>query len=103
MDGGTHGLYLLPHVEATRRVLVFDAIDLRLSTRHAEGDAGQRGPAVGCGKMSLHSTAPGSALAGEVARRAPDRSRAVGVQPQMLDDFGGSLTEVVGREARRGA
>ena len=27
VDGGTQGLYLLPQVEATSRLLVFDAID----------------------------------------------------------------------------
>ena len=31
MDGGTQGLYLLPHVQEARRMLVFDAIDYRLA------------------------------------------------------------------------
>ena len=29
MDGGTQGLYLLPHVQNANRLLVFDAIDYR--------------------------------------------------------------------------
>ena len=40
MDGGTQGLYLLPYVQAARRMLVFDAIDYALEPGHAAGHAG---------------------------------------------------------------
>ncbi len=70
MDGGTQGLILLPEVTARTHVLVFDAIDFGL--------------------------APGTLLAiADVQDRFPPHLTLVGVQPERLMDFGGSLSASV--------
>jgi hydrogenase maturation protease len=97
MDGGTQGLYLLPHVQAARRLLVFDAIDYRLEpgTLQVVRD-GDIPSYLGIGKMSLHQSSFQEVLAlAQLSGQAPERAVLVGVQPEVLMDFGGSLTEVV--------
>ena len=57
MDGGTQGLYLLPYVQAARRLIVFDAIDYGLAPgtlKLVEDDEVPR--FMGAKKMSLHQT-----------------------------------------------
>ncbi|KAF0162785.1 MAG: hydrogenase 1 maturation protease [Rhodocyclaceae bacterium] len=97
MDGGTQGLYLLPYVQAARRLLVFDAIDYGLppgTLKRVEGDEVPR--FMGVKKMSLHQTGfqeviSASALTGQL----PEELLLIGVQPEELDDYGGSLRPVV--------
>lgn len=97
MDGGTQGLYLLPHVQSARRILVFDAIDYGLEPGTLQivrdGDI----PAyLGVGKMSLHQSSFQEVLQlAQLSGRSPEKAVLVGVQPQLLKDFGGSLTDVV--------
>jgi hydrogenase maturation protease len=96
MDGGTLGLNLLPHVEVSRRVLVFDAIDFghRPGTLWVLRD--DEVPAWGARKLSPHQNGFNDVLAlAQLHGRAPDSIVAIGVQPQTLDDFGGSLTKPV--------
>jgi len=95
-DGGTLGLNLYDAVAASRRVLVFDAIDVRrapgtlIVLRDAEV------PAWGRTKLSPHQNGFNDVLAlAQLNGRAPETIVAVGVQPQELSDFGGSLTETV--------
>lgn len=96
MDGGTLGLSLFDDVASARRVLVFDAIDdglpggtLRL-LRDAEV------PAWGSNKLSPHQTGFNDVLAlASLRGSAPERITAIGVQPAVLDDFGGSLCPAV--------
>ena len=103
MDGGTQGLYLLPYVQAARRLIVFDAIDYGLppgTMKRVEGDEVPR--FMGAKKMSLHQTGfqeviSASALTGQL----PEDLLLIGVQPEELDDYGGSLRPVV--KARLGA
>ncbi|MGE0358683.1 MAG: HyaD/HybD family hydrogenase maturation endopeptidase [Burkholderiales bacterium] len=97
MDGGTQGLYLLPHVQAARRLLVFDAIDYGLApgTLQVVRD-GEIPSYLGIGKMSLHQSSFQEVLAlAQLSGQAPERAVLVGVQPAVLMDYGGSLTEVV--------
>ena len=97
MDGGTQGLYLLPHVQSARQVLVFDAIDYGLEPGTLQVVRDDDIPSyLGVGKMSLHQTCFQEVL--ELARfsgKSPERAVLVGVQPKVLKDFGGSLTEIV--------
>jgi hydrogenase maturation protease len=97
MDGGTQGLYLLPHVQAAENLLVFDAVDygdapgtLRVVT----GDAVPR--FMGAKKMSLHQTGFQEVLAAAaLTGRLPSALTLIGVQPEELEDYGGSLSLAV--------
>lgn len=97
MDGGTLGLYLLPFVQAARRMVVFDAIDYGLAPGSLQlvrdGDI----PAyLGIGKMSLHQSSFQEVLSlAQLSGKAPREALLVGVQPELLMDFGGSLTQTV--------
>lgn len=97
MDGGTQGLYLLPHVQAARRLLVFDAVDygLKPGTLQVLKD-GDIPAYLGVGKMSLHQTSFQEVLSlAGLSGQAPQSAVLVGVQPEILMDFGGSLSERV--------
>jgi hydrogenase maturation protease len=97
LDGGTQGLYLLPYVQAAKRLLVFDAVDYRLEPGTLkvlrDGDI----PAyLGVGKMSLHQSSFQEVLSlAQFSGQSPESAVLVGVQPKVLMDFGGSLTAPV--------
>ncbi|MBX3603977.1 MAG: HyaD/HybD family hydrogenase maturation endopeptidase [Piscinibacter sp.] len=97
VDGGTQGLYLIQHVQAAQRLLIFDAIDYGLAPgtlKLIEDDEVPR--FLGAKKMSLHQTGFQEVL--QLARltgRYPASVLLVGCQPQELEDFGGSLRPVV--------
>jgi hydrogenase maturation protease len=97
VDGGTQGLYLLPQVQAAERLLIFDAIDFGLppaTLRVLEGDEVPR--FMGARKMSLHQTGFQEVLAcARLTGQMPARIVLVGVQPEQLEDFGGSLRDSV--------
>jgi hydrogenase maturation protease len=96
LDGGTLGLNLLEYVEASRRVLVFDAVDFGLPPGTLKVLRDAEVPRWGARKMSPHQNGFNDVLAlAQLHGRAPDTITAVGVQPMTLDDFGGSLTEPV--------
>ena len=93
VDGGTQGLYLLDHVCSAERVLVFDAIDYGLRAGHAARVARRRGAGLGRHEDEpAPDHLPGTAVAGPAARPLPERITLIGVQPDVLDDFGGSLS-----------
>ena len=93
MDGGTQGLYLLPYVQAARRLIVFDAIDYGLepgTMKRVEGDEGPR--FMGAKKMSLHQTGFQEVIsAADLTGQLPESLLLIGVQPAELEDYGGSL------------
>lgn len=97
MDGGTQGLYLLPYVEAAKKLVVFDAIDFGFQPGTLKQLEGRDVPAfMGAKKMSLHQTGFQEVLA--VARLrgwAPEAITLIGCQPAVLEDYGGSLSESV--------
>jgi hydrogenase maturation protease len=100
VDGGTLGLNLFDDIASARRVLVFDAIDYGLpgGTLRVLRDA--EVPAWGAKKISPHQTGFNDILAlAQLRGTAPERITAIGVQPIVLDDFGGSLRPAV--RARR--
>jgi hydrogenase maturation protease len=97
LDGGTQGLYLLPYVQAAEQLLVFDAIDFGLPAATLRVLEGAQVPRfMGAKKMSLHQTGFQEVLAcAELTDRLPRRLVLVGVQPEELEDFGGSLRDSV--------
>jgi hydrogenase maturation protease len=97
MDGGTQGLYLLPYVQAARRMIIFDAVDYGLppgTVKRVEDDQVPR--FMGAKKMSLHQTGFQEVLAAAaLTGHYPEQMLLIGVQPEELDDYGGSLTPLV--------
>ena len=97
LDGGTQGLYLLPFVQSVDRLLVFDAIDFGLAPatlKVLEGDEVPR--FMGAKKMSLHQTGFQEVLAcAQLTGALPAQLVLIGVQPEELEDFGGSLRDSV--------
>lgn len=97
MDGGTQGIFLLPWVRATRKLLIFDAIDFGLapaSLRCIEGEDVPR--YMGAKKVSMHQAGFQEVLAAaNFSGDLPGELALIGVQPQLLDDYGGSLTPAV--------
>ena len=95
MDGGTQGLFLLPWVSSVSRLLIFDAIDFGLEPGEfriiRDDDVPQY---MGAKKMSMHQTGFQEVLASaRLLRERPQQLALIGVQPERLDDFGGSLRE----------
>lgn len=97
MDGGTQGLYLVPYVTESRRVLVFDAVDFRDPPGTVRVLRGTEVPcAMGANDVSLHQVGFQDVLAAaELLGKSPEAITLVGVQPEMLEDYGGSLTATV--------
>lgn len=96
IDGGTLGLALLDEVESASRVLVFDAIDYGLAPGTLRVLRDAEVPRWGARKMSPHQNGFNDVLAlAQLHGRAPRAIVAIGVQPAVLDDFGGSLSEPV--------
>jgi hydrogenase maturation protease len=96
LDGGTQGLYLLEHVKAADRALVFDAIDFGLTPGTLKVLRDDEVPAWGAAKTSFHQVGFQEVLSlAQLAGRYPRSLALIGVQPQLLADFGGSLTPVV--------
>ncbi|MDR2220617.1 MAG: HyaD/HybD family hydrogenase maturation endopeptidase [Methylobacillus sp.] len=97
MDGGTQGLYLLPYIEDARRLIVFDAVDYDKQPGEmvvAHDDDVPR--FMGAKKMSLHQTGFQEVLAcAALAGKLPESMTLIGVQPEQLEDYGGSLRDVV--------
>ncbi|WP_119352457.1 HyaD/HybD family hydrogenase maturation endopeptidase [Azohydromonas sediminis] len=97
VDGGTQGLYLIQHVQAANRLLIFDAIDYGLppgTLKLIEDDEVPR--FMGAKKMSLHQTGFQEVLMlAQLTGQYPEQVLLIGCQPQDLDDYGGSLRPVV--------
>ena len=93
MDGGTQGLYLLPHVQAARCLVVFDAVDYGLPPGTLKiVEDGEVPRFMGVKKMSLHQTGFQEVIAAaELSGQVPESLLLIGVQPVELEDFGGSL------------
>jgi hydrogenase maturation protease len=92
LDGGTQGLALMEYVCAAHRLIVFDAIDFGLSPGSLKVLRGDEVPAWGATKLSAHQTGFNDLLAlARLNDRAPQEMVLIGVQPEDLSDFGGSL------------
>lgn len=97
LDGGTQGVYLLPHIQDCRTLIIFDAIDYGLAPGTLKLIEDAEVPAfMGAKKMSLHQTGFQEVLASAyLLGWEPGRILLIGVQPQEIDDYGGSLRPVV--------
>ena len=97
MDGGTQGLYLLPYVQEADCLLVFDAVDYGDAPGDLREVVGDQVPRfMGAKKMSLHQTGFQEVLmAAELTDKLPAELVLIGVQPEELEDYGGSLRDVV--------
>ncbi|MHB0991063.1 MAG: HyaD/HybD family hydrogenase maturation endopeptidase [Burkholderiales bacterium] len=97
MDGGTQGLYLLPYIEGCTRLLILDAVDYGLPPATIKIVENEHVPAfMGARKMSLHQTGFQEVLLLAMLRGwHPEDMVLVGMQPEMLEDYGGSLTDSV--------
>jgi hydrogenase maturation protease len=93
MDGGTQGLYLVQYVCDADVLVVFDAIDYGLKPGtlkvFANGDVPKF---LGAKKMSLHQTGFQEVImTADLLGHCPANMLLIGVQPEELEDFGGSL------------
>lgn len=97
MDGGTQGIYLVPYVQQAECLIVFDAVDYGLSPGTLKVVRDDEVPKfMGAKRMSLHQTGFQDVLAlADFTGAYPRELLLVGVQPEELDDFGGSLREPV--------
>ncbi len=94
MDGGTQGIFLLPWVRSAARLLIFDAIDFALlpaTLKIIRGDAVPR--YMGAKKVSMHQAGFAEVLSSaQLTGDLPGELALIGVQPEVLNDYGGSLT-----------
>lgn len=97
MDGGTQGLYLLPYVQDCTHLIVLDAVDYGLEPGSLKLVRDDEVPTyMGAKKVSLHQTGFQEVLASaRLLNWAPQRIVLIGVQPQEIEDYGGSLRPVV--------
>lgn len=97
MDGGTQGLFLLPFVQAARRLLILDAVDYGLAPGELRVVRGDAVPSyMGAKKVSMHQTGFQEVLASAaLLGGGPEEITLIGVQPVELDDYGGSLRPAV--------
>ncbi|HEX7436732.1 MAG TPA: HyaD/HybD family hydrogenase maturation endopeptidase [Caldimonas sp.] len=96
VDGGTQGMYLLDHVCSADRVLVLDAIDYKLAPGTLRLFRDDEVPVWADRVMSLHQATFQELLSlARVRGRFPEKITLIGVQPDVLDDLGGSLSPLV--------
>jgi hydrogenase maturation protease len=95
MDGGTQGMFLLPWVSHVSRLLIFDAIDFGLAPGELRVIRDDDVPRyMGAKKVSMHQTGFQEVLASaRLLTDRPGQLALIGVQPERLDDFGGSLRQ----------
>jgi hydrogenase maturation protease len=93
MDGGTQGLFLLPHVQSARELLILDAVDFGLEPGTLCVVTGDEVPQyMGAKKVSMHQTGFQEVLAtARMTGRLPERLALIGLQPERIDDFGSGL------------
>jgi len=95
MDGGTQGMFLLPWISNVSSLLIFDAIDFGLEAGELriirDDDVPQY---MGAKKVSMHQTGFQEVLSSaRLLSGRPEQLALIGVQPERLDDYGGSLRD----------
>lgn len=97
VDGGTQGLYLLPLVQQATHLLILDAVDYGMAPGTLKTVGDDEVPRfLGARKMSLHQTGFQEVLMlAQMTNSYPRRVRLIGCQPEVLDDYGGSLRPCV--------
>lgn len=96
IDGGTLGAYLINEVMDAKRVLIFDCCDFRdkpgaLKLLRNEDIALWSSTKISAHQAGMNDVLVMAALEGY----EPQAISVIGVQPLELNDYGGSLTEVV--------
>lgn len=93
MDGGTLGNYLINEITSSRRILVFDCCDFKSEPGTFRVLSGDEVSLWRSTKISPHQTGLNDLLAmAEMMGSTPESLVVVGVQPEVLDDYGGSLS-----------
>jgi len=102
LDGGTQGLALIPYVQAVDTLVIIDAVDFQLEPGMlVELRDGEVPAYLGAKKMSLHQISFQEVLAlCQLLGNCPARLVLIGVQPAVLEDYGGSLSPVVKAQMR---
>ena len=97
VDGGTQGLYLLPLIQDTDRLIVFDAVDFGKKPGAIVVLRNEEIPAYfGQRPLSLHQTAFTDVLAAASLTGAlPESITLIGVQFENIDAWGGDLSPAV--------
>jgi hydrogenase maturation protease len=97
VDGGTQGIYLLPWVQTARRLLILDAVDYGLAPGTLKLVVGDDVPSfMGVRKVSMHQAGFQEVLmSARLTDQFPEQIALIGVQPELLNDYGGSLRPVV--------
>ena len=95
-DGGTLGLWLLDTFATTKDLLIFDCADLKAAPGTLKVLRDGDFAVWSSTKISPHQAGVNDVLtAAALLGKAPERVTVIGVQPQVLQDYGGSLSEVV--------
>lgn len=95
-DGGTLGMYLLELVCTSPAILIFDCADLKSPPGTLKVLRDEQIQAWSSTKISPHQTGFNDVLAGAALKDMyPERLTVIGVQPEILDDFGGTLSEKI--------
>lgn len=97
MDGGTQGLALIPCIRDADVLVIFDAVDYGVTPGTLLKVEGADVPKfLGAKKLSLHQTGFQEVLAlAELMGEFPSAILLIGVQPAVLEDYGGSLSAEV--------
>lgn len=100
MDGGTQGIFLLPWIRSAQRLLIFDAVDFGLPPATLKLVRGDDVPRyMGVKKVSMHQAGFQEVLSSaELSGDLPKDIALVGMQPELLDDYGGSLRDSVKKQ-----
>ncbi|MEG1970640.1 MAG: HyaD/HybD family hydrogenase maturation endopeptidase [Burkholderiaceae bacterium] len=95
-DGGTLGMYLLDMVCTSPAILIFDCADLQSPPGTMKVLRDTEIQAWSATKISPHQTGFNDVLAAAALKGFyPERLTVIGVQPELLDDLGGSLTPTI--------
>lgn len=97
MDGGTQGIFLLPHIQACSTLIILDAVDYGLPAGTLKLVEDDSVPAfMGAKKISLHQAGFQEVLiTAKMLGWTPQRILLVGLQPEMIEDYGGSLRPLI--------
>lgn len=97
LDGGTQGIYLVNQLAGIEHLIIFDAIDYGLPPGTLKIVRDSEVPRfLGVKNMSLHQVGFQDVLAmAELLDQLPAHLLLIGVQPERLDDYGGSLTPAI--------
>lgn len=97
IDGGTQGLALLPWLKGRKKIMILDAIDFCMSPGDLAVFWNSDVPVyLSAKKLSLHQTAFSEVLSlAELMGNMPEEIVLIGVQPECMEDYGGSLSATV--------